>query len=204
MRRIALDSYVDRASVIHRLPALVKLVMALLVVIGMALAPRGEGIVFVTFSAVLLCMILLARVPLLNFGLRILLFEPFVIGVALLSLLQPHGLPIFLALVTKSTLCLATMTLLTATTPFTDILGALRALRVPALLITTLALMYRYLFLLVDELERMQRARASRSFSRRRFSAWYLLSTMIAQLFVRASLRAERIYSAMCSRGWEA
>ena len=90
----------------------------------------------------------------------------------------------------------------TSTTPFAELLRTLRALRVPALLVTVLALMYRYLFVLVDEAERMQRARRSRSFSGRRVHAWASLATLAGQLFVRSSERAERIYAAMCARGW--
>jgi len=32
---------------------------------------------------------------------------------------------------------------------------------------------------------------------------WHVLSTVASQLFVRASKRAERIYDAMCARGWK-
>jgi cobalt/nickel transport system permease protein len=68
--------------------------------------------------------------------------------------------------------------------------------------VTTLALLYRYLFVLVDEAERMHRARLARTFDRRRVSVWRMLGTVVGQLFVRSSERAERIYAAMCARGW--
>jgi cobalt/nickel transport system permease protein len=95
------------------------------------------------------------------------------------------------------------MILLSNTTPFDELLRVLRRARVPALLITTLALMYRYLFVLIDETERMGRARASRTFTRQRRQAWKTLATVIGQLFVRSTERAERIYAAMCARGWK-
>jgi len=82
-------------------------------------------------------------------------------------------------------------------------LRVLRQMRVPALLITTLALMFRYLFVLADETQRMRRARASRTFARGRGVAWRTLATVAGQLFIRASERAERIYDAMCARGWK-
>ena len=52
---------------------------------------------------------------------------------------------------------------LTATTPALRLLEALRALRMPAILVAIVMLMYRYLFVLVDEAQRMMRARAARS-----------------------------------------
>jgi len=74
---------------------------------------------------------------------------------------------------------------------------------VPALLVTTMALMHRYLFVLVDESDRMRRARASRTLVRRRGLGWGMPAEVIGRLFVRASERAERIYLAMCARGWK-
>jgi len=49
----------------------------------------------------------------------------------------------------------------------------------------------------------MQRARASRTYSNRRRVTWSSLSAVIAQLFIRSVGRAERIYLAMCARGWK-
>jgi len=99
-------------------------------------------------------------------------------------------------------LSLATMVLLAATTPFADLLAVLRRLRVPRLLVTTIALMYRYLFVLADEAQRLRRARQSRTFTASRRHAWRSLATVVGQLFVRATARAERIYAAMVARGY--
>jgi cobalt/nickel transport system permease protein len=143
-----------------------------------------------------------SRVPALFLARRLLLLEPFVLGVAILSLLQPGGLAIFLRLVVRGTLCLGAVLLLSSTTPFSEILRVFRKLRLPAVLITMLALMYRYVFVLVDEAERMSRARASRTFRRDRHGAWQSRASVIGQLFVRSTARAERIYAAMCARGW--
>jgi cobalt/nickel transport system permease protein len=94
-----------------------------------------------------------------------------------------------------------TVILVSNTTPFSEVLRVLRRVRIPALLITTIALMHRYLFVLAEEAERMRRARASRTFTARRRWQWPLLASVAGQLFVRASERAERIYAAMCARG---
>jgi cobalt/nickel transport system permease protein len=95
------------------------------------------------------------------------------------------------------------MLLLTWTTPFHEILQELRRCYMPTVMVTTLALMYRYFPVLAEESRRMQRARASRTFSARRGIAWHTLGTIIGQLFVRSADRAERIYLAMCARGWK-
>ena len=121
---------------------------------------------------------------------------------ALLAWLQPHGGLVFLTLMARSTLCLLAVVLLALTTPFHELLHVLRWLHVPTLLVTTLALMHRYLAVLLDESQRMRRARASRTFITSRRHTWYALASVAGQLFVRSSERAERIYAAMCARGW--
>ena len=106
-------------------------------------------------------------------------------------------------LAARSALCLLTVILVSNTTPFSQVLRALQRARVPALLVTTIALMHRYIFVLADEAERMRRARLSRTFQRGRRMRWQVLATVVGQLFVRTSERAERIYDAMCARGWK-
>jgi cobalt/nickel transport system permease protein len=145
---------------------------------------------------------LLSGVRLRRLGLRLLAVEPFAFGVALLSLAQPGGLAIFAAVLTRGTLCLSAMLLLATTTRFTDVLRVLWRLRVPSLLVTVLALMYRYLFLLVEESARLARARRSRTLAKGRLAVWGASAGTIARLFVRSSERAERVYAAMCARGW--
>jgi len=121
----------------------------------------------------------------------------------LLALFRPESVPIFWATLCKSNLCVFAMLLLTWTTPFEDVLRELRRWHFPAVMLTTLALMYRYLPVLTEESRRMSRARTSRTFRRRRLAAWQDLSLVIGQLFIRSAERAERIYLAMCARGWK-
>jgi len=134
---------------------------------------------------------------------RLMMLSPFVFGVALVNAFQPATRANWPEIAMRGALCLATVILASNTTPFGELLRVLRRVRVPALLITTLALMHRYLFVLADETERMRQARASRTFARRRRFAWHALATVVSQLFIRASERAERIYDAMCARGWK-
>jgi cobalt/nickel transport system permease protein len=202
MRHDFLDRYSRRDSPIHRLRAAVKLVVALVVVVCVLLLPPSRPILLGAAAACALVVAALSRIPWGFFVRRLIVLEPFVLGVALLALFQPGGWPLFLFLVAKCTLCLLVMVLLSSTTRFSDLLRVLRAARMPALLVTTLSLMYRYLFVLADEAQRMKRARTSRTFAPRRTRAWHTLATVVSQLFVRSSERAERIYAAMCARGW--
>ena len=197
-----MSPYEHRASAVHRLPALVKMAGAAAAVGAVVLPPRGAVLPYAIVAAGLVVVAALARVPARHLAWRLLALEPFVLGVAALSLLQPGGGAVFMAMLVRSTVCLFAMVLLASTTRFTDLLAALWRLRVPSLLVTSLALMYRYLSLLVGETTRLQRARRSRTFGGGRAIAWRSSAAVAAHVFVRTSERAERIYDAMCARGW--
>ncbi len=197
-----LDRYSRLHSPVHRLPVGVKLLSALVLVVGMAVCPLAWALWLLGPAVLLLLVAAISEVPWRYVLGRLLMLEPFVAAVALLALFGPGGWRLFVLLVVRCTLCLLAMILLASTTPFGDLLEVLRKMRVPGLLVTTLALMYRYLFVLVDESQRMRRARASRTFVSDKRRTWRGLAAVVGQLFVRASVRAERVYAAMCARGW--
>ena len=203
MRHAFLDRYSRLDSPMHRLPAGAKLLGVFLFLIAAVTCPgRLIPRALAAGAAVLAAATATSRIP-WRFVLRRLVFlEPFVVGIALLPLLQPGGWRMSLVLIARGTLGLWAMILLANTTPFADLLRALRRMRMPSLLITTLALMYRYLFVLIDEMERMSRARSCRTFTEGRGRRWRLAASVAGQLFIRTSERAERVYAAMCARGW--
>ena len=196
------DTYSHLESPIHRLPASFKVAAALLIVITLVIAPPSP-ITFCVAGFFLIMVAAASNVPGIFIVKRLIFLEPFVLGVAVLTLFQPHGGIKFLIVTTRSTLCIATLVLLSNTTAFSDILDVLKRAKVPGLMITTIALMYRYLFVLKDESARMRSARACRTFTRSHRHRWHTLATVLGQLFVRSVARAERIYSAMCARGWK-
>lgn len=197
-----IDRYSRITSPVHHLPVGVKVVTAFAIIFLVVLSPGSWIYLFGIVAAALLAVVIVSRIPIHFLVKRILFFEPFVIVIAVLVLFQAGGFQRFIILVAKCTLSLLTVLLLSNTTPFSKILDFSRRLRLPSIMITILALMYRYLFVLIDEMERIRRARKSRTFIRRKAGDWIVLSTILGQLFVRSTERAERIYAAMCSRGW--
>lgn len=203
MRHDFLDRYSRLVSPIHRLPAGWKLSTAIGLVLIVVGIPAGELSFFLLPALFLLAVAALSRIPASFLVRRVLFFEPFVAGIAGLNLLRPGGEGIFMAILIKSTLSLFAMILLANTTPFHALLRVFRAAGMPSLFVTVLALMYRYIFVLVDEGERMIRARSSRTFDPGRVRLWRSASSVIVQLFVRSSERAERVFAAMTARGWK-
>jgi len=203
MRHDFIDRYSRLDSPMHRLPAGLKLAAALGTVVVTATLPVGAWSAFGVVAGLLVVIAALSRIPPRFVLWRLVMLEPLALGVAGLAILQPSGGRIFATMLAKTTLCLLAMILLSNTTPFSALLGVMRRARVPALLVSTLALMYRYLFVLTDEAQRMRRARVSRTFRPGRWWTWTTLATVIGQLFVRSTERAERIYAAMAARGWK-
>jgi cobalt/nickel transport system permease protein len=201
--RDLLEPYARIASPIHRLPAGLKLGLALIMVMATVITPLSSWSMLAAIAALLAASAVLCRVPMRLLVTRLLILEPLVLGIAVLSLFRPGGRQVFATIVIRSTLCLSTMIILSSTTSFAEMLRTLRKLRVPTLLLTTIALMVRYLFVLVDETERMQRARAARTFTGQPRRHWRTLATVAGRLLVRSTERAERIYAAMAARGWK-
>jgi len=195
-----------RGSWLERMPAGWKFLVMVVVIVGVAMMPRDRAMWLMVPAGLLIGLVVAAGLPVVALVKRLLLLEPFVLGAALLALFSPvpERVDFFLFLIARGTVALLAMLVFSSTTAFTEMLQLFRRLRMPYLLVTTLALMHRYLFVLGEESGRMKRARASRTFVRGRGAAWRMGSTIVAQLFLRASMRADRIYAAMCARGWGA
>jgi len=86
---------------------------------------------------------------------------------------------------------------------FDTTIKALDRLKVPNSLVQMLMFTYRYIFVFVDEFQRIWTAMESRGFKLR--TTLYALRTIgnaMGMLFVRSYERAERVYQAMRSRGY--
>ncbi|MGH7272592.1 MAG: energy-coupling factor transporter transmembrane component T family protein [Polyangiaceae bacterium] len=195
-------SYRHIDSPVHRAPAAAKLGGTLALVTALALVPVGHfGVTAAAFTLVI-ALASIAKIPLSAFLARLAIVQPFILGVAVLSLFQGRGLVVFGAVALKSTACVAAVQLLAHTTQMDDILTALRRAGAPSSLVLTLALLHRYLFVLVDESQRMARARCARTWQSSRWVTWKAHASVIAVSFVRSVARADRITAAMRARGW--
>jgi len=113
------------------------------------------------------------------------------------------GLLILANVMAKAWLCIFSLILLSATTKLTDLLKGLQQLGIPRVIILILSFMYRYIFVLVDEMMRMRQAWDSRNFGGSRLYQLKTIGNMIGTLFIRSYERGERVYAAMLSRGFD-
>ncbi len=91
-----------------------------------------------------------------------------------------------------------------ATMKFVTFIKALEKLRVPNKLVQIIALTYRYIFVFLNETQRTLRSVESRGF-RRKTSVFNLriMGNIIGMLLVRSYERAQHVYEAMVSRGYD-
>jgi cobalt/nickel transport system permease protein len=200
-----LDRYAALSSALHRIAPRRKILACLVLVIFVVLTRLPQWPLFVAEAAVALGCYRAARLPWFYLAQRLAAALP-LLGLLALSLPLSRGFAggwqAAAELIIRASIALAMLVTLVATTPFSQLLRALRQLRVPAVLVAVLAFMYRYSFVLSDELERMRRARRARTFCPSVWSELAALGSFAGVLFVRAFERSERVYAAMCARGW--
>jgi cobalt/nickel transport system permease protein len=222
-----LDHYQLGDSVVHCLDARVKLILALATIVVIAALPRGSWLIYLACLAVICIAIGLSHIrPVLVFR-RSLVAMPFTLaalgllftipGSTLVSLglagwtlsVTAEGTVAFASILIKAWLSVLTATVLVATTPFAQLVAAMRAFRVPQILVSTVSFMYRYMYVIADEALRLHRAREARSAmsgSKAGGSiSWRarVLGGMVGSLFLRSYERSERVYAAMLSRGFD-
>ncbi|PWQ89310.1 cobalt ECF transporter T component CbiQ, partial [Enterococcus faecium] len=90
-----------------------------------------------------------------------------------------------------------------ATTTARELPVALSRLRVPALVVSVLTLMIRYIDVLTAEARRMRMARISRGDSPTMLHQVGATARGVGSLFLRSYERGERVYLAMPSRGFD-
>jgi cobalt/nickel transport system permease protein len=113
-----------------------------------------------------------------------------------------NGLWILWNVIIKSSLGVFSIILLSSTTSFSQLIKGMERLRSPKIFTILTSFMYRYSFILIDEMQRMKRARDSRCFGGRWFWQSKVIGHMVGTLFLRSFQRGERVYLAMLSRGY--
>jgi len=231
MHSNAFDRFHQAESRLHRLDPRVKVALTILFILSNALLPDGA------WAALGLSWILLLWInQLSNLGVdfsfrRSFVALPFALA-AVSAIFSPLGNPIaewqigslkliptdyglvkFASILVRSWLSVQAAILLVAVTPFPDLVHALEHLRVPKIITTIIAFLYRYLFVLTDEAMRLRRARESRSatapghrsgrdVAMQRLYMARVTGNMVGQLFLRSYERSDRVYNAMLARGY--
>ena len=204
MRHSFTDEFANIDSYLSRLPVRFKVVSCSVFLILIVLTPIKIRLAFVFYVLLVVSLIFVSKIPLLFILKRLLRILPFMFLVAVsVPFIQADGWMIFISCLTKAVLIILSLILLIQTTHFNHLLNALNSLKVPGLIIMLLSFMYRYLFVVEDEILRKKRALDSRSAGRRDWRIMKSTANMLGSLFIHTYERAERIYLAMCARGYK-
>jgi cobalt/nickel transport system permease protein len=194
-------------SLVHRLDARAKVLGALAVILGIVRVVPPTAWKLAILAAAVLTVALLSRVPLRFLLTRSAVAIPvlafFVLTAPLLPGPVAHNFANAGLIVAKALLSICVATTLMATTPWHKLLQALRGLWVPRAFVLILQFLHRYLFVLMEEVAAMRRARDARLVAAPGLASSLASgSGMIGTLFIRTLERAERVESAMLSRGF--
>ncbi len=198
------DEYSQVDGILQKIDPRIKIISALLFVFLVNITPFTKAFSLIYYTFILVLCSLLANVPLLRIFQKSLVSLPFIIFFALFSLFYHHRQPWFSGvIVIKAYLSILAMILLISTTSFSHFLKALQKLKIPVILVMILSFMYRYLFVITDELMNVKTAKDARTVGG---SAWFhtkVLANIIGVVFISSYERSERIYKAMLSRGFD-
>jgi cobalt/nickel transport system permease protein len=209
MRLDLLERHGEGDGPLHRLDPRIKLVATLAFVVAVVATPVGWWRWLAAEGLVMAFVVGLSGVSPRELLTR---WLGFVVLVGFLALMVARAHParpsegfaaVALTIVAKNSLAFLAMLTLVNVTPFRKLLVAIRQLGTPTALVATLQFMYRYVHVLTEELDRMVKARRSRTFRRSGRLDWGLLTGLIGILFLRSFERGERVHAAMLARGWD-
>ena len=222
MQTSFIDRYSRLESHIHNLNPRIKIIVLISFIFFVIFTPTVEFTKFYFYFLVIFSIILLSKVPPAFIFKRSLVIIPFVFLVAVFAPflkegeviasypfwffelgVTHEGVMVFLNALIKSWLSVLSMVTLVSTTTPPEILKGFERLKMPRVIVMIISFMYRYIFVLVEELMAMKTARDSRSFGGGRI--WHIktIGNLVAVLFIRSYERGERVYYSMLSRGFD-
>lgn len=210
MNHSYIDKYSELDSFVQKLDPRVKIVGFIGTMLFIIFTRPDSLDSFLLYAILLSSLIVASKLPLKFVLLRSLTIVPFVVMIALFIPFMEErringvtNLVFFRSILIKSYLCMLCTILLTSTTKFDLFLKALEKLKVPSVIVMILSFMYRYIFVVVDELMGMKMAKNARTIGG---SSWFhlkALSNMVGVLFLRSYEKGESVYMAMCARGFK-
>lgn len=208
--------YIHRHSIVHQIPAHLKIFSGLLFIIIAVSTPITNWVAFMGYFLLIISVTQIAKLPMKLVGTRSLIEIPFVLFALIMPFfgtgepfeigtlnLYRDGMLAGASIVAKGTLGILVAINLSATTTAREILRGLERLKMPSAIVQIASFMLRYVNVVNDEMERMAVARQSRGFTATGIKHWKILATAAGALFIRSYERGERVHLAMLSRGYD-
>lgn len=211
---LALEDLSLNRSWIHDLDPRPKILITFLYIILVVSGPKHGGAWLLLYGLWPLSSLLISRTPLWMILKRVLILSPFVLVLAAFNpFFEPGQTAFFLfglevtrtglitsaGILIKFFLCLSALMGLVAATRFVRLLWGFSRLGLPEFFVVQISLIYRYLALLVEQVQTMLRARAARLGGKGTFRS---AGSLIGTLFLRTLVRGERVHLSMGLRGF--
>ena len=202
-------------SPIHALAPEAKIAATFLFVVGVAVTPREAVWAFAVDGLVILVLLAVAGYGLRQALARLAAVLPFITFAFLVPFVSSgervdvlwfsvsrDGLWAAWNIIVKAVLGTGASLVLAGTTPIPEVVRGLGRLRVPAVVVSIVSFMFRYLDLIVDEMGRMRTAMVSRAHDPRWLWQAKPIASAAGAMFVRSYERGERVHAAMLARGF--
>lgn len=207
-----LEEFAKGNSFIHKRDGRIKVMITLIYVLVIAGVPVDAQGHLIRLAMYPMALWALSQLPIKPFWNRVLLMLPFILCVGIGTLFTdgtpisidgfqvPRGVLLAINLCIKSVLSILGVLYLLGTTPLSDVIEALRALRVPNIVVSQLNFVIRYLTLLMEETANMVRAYVLRSGHALDGISYKQWGGVLGNLFLRTYDRAIRVQQAMLLR----
>lgn len=199
MKHNFIDKYSSLSSPVHKIDTKIKLVSFLTIAIFISLFGVSSKVLILLLTF-LIFISQLAKIPILFLLSRIFVIFPFVFLISVSYLINKQSFSDVLNVVLKSYAIILSLLILIQTTKFSDLLDTLKSFKFPKFLVLLLSFIYRYFFVLTDEVEKMSFAVKLRQ--QEKLSIKTLIN-LFGFLLIRSYNRAEKINKAMILRGWD-
>ena len=200
-------------SLIHRLNPLLKIILALMYIIFVISTSCLDFFELPLYSIIIGIMISLSKVSFMDLFKRSLIGLPISLCIGFSNLLFSTtiinfygvnistGVLLFITIIIKNILCLMAVFLLMATTKFDSITCELVHLKIPSIFVLQLVMIYRYIFVLVEEALTMIQAYQLKN-PQSKGIAFKDMGSFVGSLLVRSFERSNEVYNAMkCGKG---
>lgn len=206
-------SYQD--TPVHKFDPRAKLVISLFFILTVVSFGKYEISMMIPFIIFPIYLLTTGNIPIIYILKKVLYVSPFALMIGIFNPLFDReilfyightgisgGWISFISIMIKFTLTVSTALALIACTGFHNICFAINKLGAPRIFAVQLLFLYRYIFVLGEEAARMVRARNLRSFDGKG-KGIKTYGPLLGNLLLRTISRAERIYAAMVSRGFD-
>ena len=212
MHHFYIDEYSGIKSPLHRIEARVKIIIFFTFILFIVLTPPAAYRAFSLYGSLILVLTGLSGIPWRFIFIRSLTIFPFVIMVAIfIPFLKRgteaggysyEGITLFWSILIKAYLTIICVILLVSSTKFNCLLKAFEKMRLPKVFIMIMSFMYRYIFVIIDEVMATKQAKDARSTGGSRWLQAKASANILGSLFIRTYEKGESVYLAMCSRGF--